>query len=386
MTYQANTTLNEDVLELVLSKGLSGLPDILAQLFNKAMEFERQKYLNAKPYERTEERKTYANGFKPKQLKTRVGELSLQIPQTRDSQFYPSCLERGMRSERALKLAVAEMYVQGVSTRKVTAIMEELCGFELTSTQVSQAVTLLDEELALWRNRPLGCFRYVYLDALYEKVRYAGQVQDVAVLMAIGINEQGQREILGLSVALSEQEVHWRGFLTSLHERGLKGMALFISDDHAGLKAARRAVFPSVPWQRCHFHLQQNAQAYVTKREQKREVANVIRAILTAPDEVIAKDLLTQAIKKYEASMPKLANWMEANLVEGFAHFVFPESHWHKLRTSNPLERLNKEIRRRTRVVTVFPNLESCERLISALLMEIHEEWVAGKKYLTMEG
>jgi putative transposase len=386
MAYQVNNdTRIEEVLELVLSQGFNGLPEILRQIFNKAMEVERQRYLQAKPYERTEERKSYANGYKPKQLKTRIGELGLQIPQTRDSQFYPSCLERGMRSERALKLAVAEMYFQGVLMRKVAAIMQELCGFELTSTEVSQAAKLLDEDLAQWRDRPLESFAYIYLDALYEKVRYGGHVRDVAVLVAIGVNAQGYREILGLSVALSEQEVHWRDFLISLQERGLKGMELFISDDHAGLKAARKAVFPSIPWQRCQFHLQQNAQAYVMNRAKKREVAGMIRAILTAPDDRTARELLAQAVKHYETSMPKLSAWMEKSLPESFAHFPFPEEHHRRIRTSNVLERLNKEIRRRTRVVNLFPNVESCQRLISAVLTEIHDDWVTGKKYLTKE-
>lgn len=385
MAYQEHDTVENDVLELVLSKGLKGLPEILTQILNKAMELERQRYLQAKPYERTEERKSYANGYKPKQLRTRVGELGLLVPQTRDSQFYPSCLERGMRSERALKLAVAEMYFQGVSTRKVSAIMQELCGFELTSSEVSQAASLLDEELSQWRERKLGLFRYVYLDALYEKVRYANQVHAQAVLIAIGVNEKGHREILGLSVALSEHEVHWRNFLSSLQDRGLSGVSLFISDDHAGLKAARRVAFPSVPWQRCQFHLQQNAQAYITKRSQKREVAAVIRSVLTAPDEVTAEGLLKQAVKKYETSMPLLSNWMEKNLPEGFAHFAFPEEHRRKIRTSNVLERLNREVRRRTRVVGLFPNQESCERLISAVLVEIHDEWITGKVYIARE-
>lgn len=386
MAYQVNNdTGNADVLELALSQGFNGLPEILTQIFNKAMEVERQRYLQAKPYERTDERKSYANGYKPKQLKTRVGELGLQIPQTRDSQFYPSCLERGMRSERALKLAVAEMYFQGVSTRKVASVMQELCGFELTSTEVSQAAKLLDEELSQWRSRPLASFTYVYLDAVYEKVRYAGHVRDVAVLIAIGINADGYREILGMSVALSEQEVHWRNFMLSLHERGLKGVELFISDDHAGLKAARKAVFPSIPWQRCQFHLQQNAQAYVTNRSKKREVAANIRSILTASNEKIARELLKQAVKHYESSMPKLSAWMEENIPESFAHFQFPEEHHRRIRTSNVLERLNKEIRRRTRVVNLFTSVESCERLISAILVEIHDEWITGKKYLTKE-
>lgn len=186
-------------------------------------------------------------------------------------------------------------------------------------------------------------------------------------------------------MALSEHEVHWRSFLSSLQERGLSGVSLFISDDHAGLKAAWKVIFPSVPWQRCQFHLQQNAQAYITKLGEKREVAAVIRSVLTAPDEATAKELLKQAVKKYETSMPRLSSWMEENLPEGFVHFAFPEEHWRKIRTSNVLERINREVRRRTRVVGLFPNQKSCERLISAILVEIHDEWITGKAYIARE-
>src|SRR3989338_10190945 len=201
----------------------------------------------------------------------------------------------------------------------------------------------------------------------------------------IRINEFGKREILGVSVSLSEAEIHWRQFLESLSTRGLHGLQLIISDAHAGLKAARKAVFPSIPWQRCQFHLQQNAQAYVTNRNKRREVAANIRAILTAPNEKTAQELLKQAVKHYESSMPKLSSWMEENVPESFANFPFPEEHHRRIRTSNVLERVNKEIRRRTRVANLFPNVESCERLVSAVLVEIHDEWITGKKYLTME-
>jgi putative transposase len=385
MAYQVNDTAVEDLLEPVLHQGLSGLPEALTRLINQAMFIERERHLKADHYERSPERAGYANGYKPKQLKTRVGKLDLQVPQTRTGDFYPSCLERGMRSERALKLAVAEMYFQGVSTRKVKAIMEELCGFELRSSEVSNAAKLLDEELGQWRKRELGSYSYVYLDALYEKVRYAGHVRDCAVLIAVGINEAGYRDILGVSVALSEHEVHWREFLSSLQQRGLQGIRLLISDDHGGLKAARKAILPGIAWQRCHFHLQQNAQSYVTSRDKRREVGNVIRSILTAPDIESAKNLLSRAVSSYEKSMPKLAGWMEENIPEGFAHFGFPENHQRKIRTSNPLERLNKEIRRRTKVAGIFPNTASCERLISAVLMEKAEEWLSGYRYLEVE-
>jgi transposase-like protein len=383
MTHPEHNTEAAAIFETLIDKGLEGLPEVLASVINQAMKLERQRYLQAAPYERTEERLSHANGFKPKQLNTRIGPLNLSVPQTRDCEFYPSCLEQGMRSERALKMAIAEMYFQGVSTRKVKSIMQELCGFELTSTEVSRAAALLDDELNLWRKRKLGVYRYVYLDAIYEKIRYEGHVRDCAVLVAVGVNAKGYREIIGLSAELSEAEVHWRDFLLSLQNRGLQGVELFISDAHAGLKAARKTVFPSIPWQRCHFHLQQNAQAYVTKQSRKSEVAAVIRSILTASNESKAIELLNEAIRLFETDMPRLAQWMENNIVEALTHFQFPHEHHRRIRTSNLLERINKEIRRRTRVVGVFPNTQSCERLITAVLMEISQEWETGVRYLT---
>eukprot|EP01099_Mayorella_cantabrigiensis_P007343 TRINITY_DN6507_c0_g1_i1.p1 TRINITY_DN6507_c0_g1~~TRINITY_DN6507_c0_g1_i1.p1 ORF type:complete len:273 (-),score=2.52 TRINITY_DN6507_c0_g1_i1:627-1358(-) len=226
-------------------------------LLNHAMRLERERHLNASSYERSENRQGYANGYKSKTVKTRVGCLDLNVPQVREGDFYPSCLEKGIRSERALRISLAEMYVQGVSTRKVSAIIEEMCGFTVTSSQVSRAAADLDKEFEVWRNRPLGKYLYVFFDARYESIRQAGCVVDCAVLTAIGVTEDCRREVLGVSVALSEAEVHWREFFKSLQNRGLEGVELMISDDHAGMKAARKAVFPGIPWQRCQFHLQQ---------------------------------------------------------------------------------------------------------------------------------
>jgi transposase-like protein len=373
----------QDVVKLLANDGFDGLGEAIRRIINEAMRLERQNHLGVGPYERSDERRGYANGYKPKTVQTRVGALDLDVPQVRDSSFYPSSLEKGLRSERALKVALAEMYVQGVSTRKVAKITEQLCGFEVTSTQVSRAAKELDEVLEKWRKRPLGAYPYVYLDARYEKVRVNGSVIDMAVLVAIGVSETGQRLILGTSVALSEQEAHWRDFLRSLQERKLHGVRLFISDAHEGLKAARKAVFPSVPWQRCQFHLQQNAQAYVPKQEMRKEVAAAIRGIFNAPNEAEAKRLLDQLLERYEKSAPRLVAWAEQNIPEGLTVLQFPADHWRRIRTSNVLERVNKEIRRRTRVATIFPNENSCLRLVSAVLMEISEEWETGRTYLT---
>ena len=384
MTCPEENSIFYDVLKLLTADGFNGLGEAVRRLINEAMRLERQSHLGVGPYERSEDRQGYANGYKPKTVKTRVGELTFAVPQVRDGGFYPSSLDKGIRSERALKLALAEMYVQGVSTRRVAQITEQLCGFEVTSSQVSRAAQELDTVLEQWRNRPLGSYPYVFLDARYESVRNNGAVVKSAVLVAIGVSETGKRQILGTSVAISEQEVHWRDFIKSLQTRGLHGVKLFISDAHEGLKAARRAVFPSVPWQRCQFHLQQNAQAYVPKQELKKKVAADIRNIFNAPSEEEAKRLLSQLMQNYEKSAPRLVAWAEENLMEGLTVLQFPVEHWRRIRTSNVIERVNEEIRRRTRVASIFPNDASCLRLVSAVLMEISEDWETGKVYLKM--
>lgn len=374
----------ETLVDVISEKGFDGMAEAMQILFNQAMLIERSRFLQVEPYQRSEARQDYSNGFKPKTVKTKVGELLLRVPQVRSSDFYPCCLEKGIRSERALKIALAEMYVQGVSTRNVTAILEELCGLNITSMEVSRAAKLLDEELGVWRNRTLGHYRFLVFDARYEKVRHGGCVIDSAVLIAYGINNKGRREILGVSVSLSEAEIHWRTFLESLLMRGLHGVELITSDAHAGLKAALNAVFPSVPWQRCQFHLQQNAQSYVTRTSMKKEVAETIRSIFNAPNKAEAERLLKMGIEGYSKTMPKLSEWMEKNIPEGLAIFVFSASLRRSLRTSNMAERVNQEIRRRTRVARIFPNAESCERLVTAIVMEISEEWSTGKIYLNL--
>lgn len=377
MTHQNDYTFSEDLV----SKGLEAVPEMMRVLINQAMQVERSKYLQADEYERTEERKGHANGYKPKTVRTRMGEITFAVPQVREGGFYPSALEKGLRSERALTITLAEMYVQGVSTRRVKTITEQLCGVEISATQVSRATAQLDEVLEEWRERLLGEITYLYVDARYEKVREAGQVRDAAVLVASGITPEGERQILGVSVSLSEHETHWKAFLKSLKDRGLNGMKLIISDDHEGLGAARRAVFGSIPWQRCQFHLQQNAGAYLPKQHMRLEVAADIRSMFNAPDRKTAEELLQAAVQKYAVSAPRLSAWIEDNLSEGFSVFDFPLEHRRTIRTTNSLERINKEIRRRTRVIGVFPNESSCLRLVSALLMEISEEWQIGKHY-----
>lgn len=385
MAQQNQNKSLDDALELLIEHGFDGAAEAMSVMINAAMKAERAAYLNADPYERSPERRGYANGFKDKTLKTRLGALPLKVPQTRDGGFYPMSLEKGLRSERALVLSMAEMYVQGVSTRKVKNVVEELCGLEVSSTQVSRAAAELDELLEAWRTRELGAYRYVILDAQYEKVRQGGQVRDAAVLIAVGVGPDGRRDVLGCSVSLSEHEVHWRAFLSELKDRGLHGMELIISDAHEGLAAARRAVFPSVPWQRCQFHLQQNAGAYVPTQAQRGQVAAEIRAIFNAPNRAEAERLLGLFVERHAEKAPWLAQWAEKALPEGFTVFDFPPTHWRRLRTSNCIERLHKEIRRRTRVATLFPNEASCLRLVTAIVMEIAEEWQTGRVYLNVQ-
>jgi putative transposase len=277
------------------------------------------------------------------------------------------------------------MYIQGVSTRKVTAILERLCGTSVSSTQVSRAIALLDQTLEGWRQRPLCECPYVVLDARYEKVRQDGQVRDAAILMASGIDLNGKRHLLGVSISLGEHEIHWRIFMENLVARGLRGVQLITSDDHAGLKAARMAVFGGVPWQRCQFHLQQNASAYVPRRAMLPEVAADIRAIFNAPDRSSAEHFLHNAVEKYKRTASKLAAWLEANIPEGLTIFSFPIAHRRLIRTTNGLERVNQEIHRRTRVVGIFPNEAACLRLVSAILMELDDAWQVGRIYLNLE-
>ncbi|RMG63102.1 MAG: IS256 family transposase [Bacteroidetes bacterium] len=386
MTHGRDDSAICTALEQIIAYGLDGLETAVCILINEAMRIERSRAFGAEPWQRTDNRRGYANGYKAKSVNSRIGKLELKIPQVRGGvEFYPSALERGLRSERALKLAMAEMYIQGVSTRKVNAILKELCGLEVTSSQVSRATALLDEELEKWRHRPLGRTPFVQLDARYENLRHGGSVVSCAVLIATGVTAEGRRTVLGVSVSLSEAEVHWRQFLNSLKERGLHGVIMITSDDHPGLKSALRSVFSGVSWNRCHVHLQRNATAYVPKAHMRSAVARDIANILSAPGLEEAKRLLKLSVAKYEHTAPRLAAWMAENIPEGFTVFMLPDSLRRRLRSTNMLERLNREIARRTRVASLFPNEASLLRLVSAVLMETSEEWETNKKYLNLE-
>jgi len=382
LKYESN--LEEAVLKLISKHGEGLLSEIIKITLNKVMEAERAQFLEASPYERTDLRVDYANGFKPKTLKLASGKVEVSVPQVRGGGFTPKALEIGSRSERALKLAIAELYVQGVSTRNITKITQELCGLEISSTQVSRLAAELDEELETFRNRSIGHYQLVYLDAQYQKVRHAGSVVDMAVLIAVGVNDNGTREILGVSAKLSEAEVHWRDFLESLVSRGLRGTKLIISDDHSGLKAARISIFPGVKWQRCIFHLSQNAQHHCPRKSLATKIGKAVSSIFIQPDLESAKRRLKEVIEEYSESAPKFSNWLSKNAEESMTFYSFPEQSWKRIKTTNMLERLNREIKRRTRVATLFPNEASCLRLISALLQEQHEEWIIGRTFIDM--
>jgi len=374
-----------EAMELLIENGFDGMADVIKILLNEAMKIEREQALSAGRYQRTAERKGYANGFKPKTVDTRVGRITVDVPQVRgDVDFYPSALEKGCRSEKALKVAVAEMYIKGVSTRKVTKILEEMCGLNISSTQVSRVAGMLDEELGKWRNRELGEYPYLVLDAHYEKVRQNASVQSCAVFTAIGIDTDGRREIIGVSVSLSEAEVHWREFLKSLLVRGLHGVKMITSDANEGLHVAVKGLFNGVKWQRCQFHLQQNARAYVPKKAMEKKVKDDIADIFNAPFGDAAMERLNVCVQKYAAAAPKLSEWMENNIPEGLTVFSIPAKHRRRLRTGNLVERLHQELNRRTRLVRIFTNDASLLRLVSAIEMEISEEWMTGKRYLDM--
>ena len=385
--HHKDTTPTEDPINLLLQHGLSdGLPQIAEMIVNAAMLIERSAHLKADLYERSEGRNGYANGLKDRTFHSSVGPLALRVPQTRgsDKPYQPSMLESGSRSDRSLKVAIAEMYLQGVSTRRVTKVMEKMCGLSVSSTQVSNLTAELDETFELWRNRELPEIAHMIIDATYIKVRIAGCVRDCAVFTAIGVRrEDGKRMVLGVSAALSEAEVHWRDFLVSLKERGIGIPDSITSDAHEGIRSALRAVFNATPWQRCQFHLQQNAQAYVPKLDMREPVGADIRSVFNADTLEHAEAKLEALIEKYSKSAPDLSNWMQTAIPEGLQIFALPEHKRKRLRTSNACETLNTQIKRRTRVAGLFPNTDSILRLTTAILMEVSEEWETGKAYIS---
>jgi len=380
----------EAVLEQLIEHGPGDIAGVFARAFDLAMQIERERFLQAGFYERSPERQGYANGYKSKRIDTPAGTVTVKVPKTaghEDEPFYPQSLERGRRSIRAVMLAVAEMYIKGVSTRDVEAVMREFGIDSLSSSQVSRAARLLDDELQAWRNRPLGECKYLFVDARYEKMRAGGVVRDVAVLSAIGVGPDERRRVLGVSVALSEAEVHWRDFLQSLHARGLRGVEYIVSDSHAGLHAARRAVFGGAMWQRCQFHLAQNAIQHAPTLEIRKRIGKQLRAVWNADTLYAAQAALADLVASYRDKAAKLADWLENNIPEGLTVLVLPEHHRKRMRTSNPIERaIQQELKRRTIKVRVFPSEEALLRLTSGVLVEIDEKWASeNKAYIKWE-
>jgi putative transposase len=376
------------ILDILASQDPERFRHLLATLMNMAMLFERDQFVGAARYAHDGGRTAYANGYKARTLKTTAGTLDLMVPQTSKpfaggKVFYPSCLERGIRSDRALMACAAELYVSGTATRKVENAFAHLGLDGLSSTQVSKANADLDPELKAWREQPLGEVPALILDAKYEKTRIGGIIVSAAVLVAIGLMPDGRRTILGVSIACGEAEVHWRHFLQSLTARGMCGVRIIVSDAHSGLKAAAAAVFPSVPWQRCQFHLAQNAQGYVPRIDMRKQVGADLRQIFHADTHADATAKLKAFCAKYAKTAPKLAQWAEANVPEGLTVLAMnlPLDAQKYLRTSNSLERgVNQEIERRTRTIRVFTNEACLLRLVSAILLEIDQQWADGKR------
>ena len=363
-------TAVEAILEQLIEQGPGDLAGVFARAFELAMQIERERFLGAGHYERTPERRGYANGTKPKRIDTPAGTVNVQVPKTagHDGEpFYPQSLERGRRSVRAVMLAVAEMYIKGVSTREVEAVMREFGIESLSSSQVSRAAKLLDEELQAWRDRPLGEIKYLILDARYEKMRHGGIVRDVAVLSAIGIGPDERRRVLGVSVALSEAEVHWRAFLESLVARGMRGVDFIVSDDHSGLRAARRAVLGGATWQRCQFHLARNAIHHAPNAENPKAHRQTAEIDLeSGRSQQRPKQPWLSSSPAIATPRPSWPHGSRKTSLKASPSSPYPSTTGKRLRTSNPMERsIQQELKRRTVKVRVFPGEDALLRLVS---------------------
>ena len=359
------------------------LRGVVQRVVQQVLEAEMTNFLGAGCYERGPERRGWRNGSKPRTLKTRVGELELMVPKERDGEFQTELFERYQRSEKALVLAMLQRYIEGVSTRKVRAITEALCGLEVSKSQVSALTAKLDAEIAEWRQRSLAEeYPYLIVDARYEKVRRGGTVVSQGVLVAVGISAQGYREVLGAWVAESESEASWGAVFSELKQRGLRGVRYVVSDDHAGLVRAIERHFQNVVWQRCQVHFVRNALSLCGVRERPL-VLRMMRTITEAPTREAAQAAMQQAIAELEKKAPKVAQLLEEHGEEILGVYALPEAHRKRMRTTNLLERQNQELKRRTRVVRVFPHEQSCLRLVCALLMETNQEWME-RLYLRM--
>lgn len=384
---QFNITLTEELLHgLFLSNGRDkAFSKLLEEIFNQVLLAQSTEQLGAKPYERTDERTAYRNGFRDRNMTTRVGTLSLKVPRHRNGQFSTELFQQYQRSEQALILAMMEMVVNGVSTRKVEHITEELCGKKFSKSTVSELCKTLDPMVHDFKTRPLQShYPFLLVDAIYVKVRENGRIQSRGLLIAIGVNNQGHREIIGFHVANSESENSWGQFFSSLKERGLKDVHLITSDDHKGLVNAVRKHFQGATWQRCQTHFSRNMLDRTPKTLQP-EIKEELRQLYEAIDLDSARKVRDQIIDKYETKAPKAVTLLDEAFDDITAVLTLPLKYRKRLRTTNGVERLNEEIRRRERVIRIFPNEASVIRLMGALLMEQDEKWQTGRKYLDMD-
>jgi transposase-like protein len=375
-------TAEEVVGYLLEGDGLDFLRESLAWVVQQVMEAEVSELVGAARGERApEERLTHRNGYRPRAWQTRAGELELAIPKLRRGSYFPSFLEPRRRSEQALVSVVQEAYVAGVSTRKVDQVVESL-GLRISKSEVSRVCAGLDEQVDPFRNRPLeGRYPYLWLDAKVEKVRDGGRVVRKCLVLAYGVHESGYREVIGLDVGECETEAFWRAFLRGLVDRGLAGVELVVSDAHAGLKRAIAQVL-GCPWQRCAVHFLREALGHA-RREQQPMLAALLRPLFNAGDAVEAKELLGQALERLERPLPKVAALLAEAEEDLLAFYSFPADHWRKLRSTNPLERVNREIGRRTDVVGIFPNDRALIRLAASVVIEQNDEWLVGRRYLS---
>ncbi len=363
----------------------SFLGQIVERVLQEMLEAQMTEHIGAAPYERSAARAGHRNGYKPRALRTRVGTLNLLVPQDREGTFSTQLFSRYQRNEKALVLALMEMYVEGVSTRKVKEVTEELCGTSFSKSLVSSLAGSLDQELQAWRSRRLEAqaYPYLFVDARYEKVRADERVVNQGVLIVSGVRDDGFREILAVEVADTESEATYQELFRTLKRRGLKGVELVVSDDHEGLKSAISRHFQGASHQRCQVHYTRNLLGMVSVAKRK-ELASDLRAIFAAPAREQALQIASSVAEKWRKKKgnEKVAEHIEEHVEECLACLAFPESHRRRIRTTNGLERLNQEIKRRTRVVRIFPNSEACVRLVSALAVEQSEEWLTGRRYL----
>jgi putative transposase len=381
----AKGRITAEELRQMLAEDGDLLKTIIEQTVQQVLQAEMEEALQAGKSERTDSRLGYRSGYYSRTLVTRVGKIELRVPQDRQGHFRTEVFERYQRSEKALVAAMLEMYVQGVSTRKVKTITEELCGHEFSSATVSRIVKTLDEELEKFARRPLEePYPYLILDARYERVREDGAVRSQAVLVAIGINWEGRRNVLAVELAHRESASSWRELLASLRQRSLQGVEFVVSDNHAGLRRAIQEVLPEAVWQRCYVHFLRNALDYLPRKADD-DCLQELRWIYDRRDAQEARQDLAAWLLKWGKRYAKLCAWVEENIEETFSFYRLPRQHHKNLKSTNMLERLMEELKRRTLVVRIFPNAAACLRLVRALAVEIHENWIEAMQYLNMD-